>query len=166
MGNRLGRNRIVWCCWRGKEGSILRIVKTDGKVMKYKSPLHVRDLLPVFHGCGVGVMRKGQCYLPPDYQLMVGHQYYLLPRSATSTSIANPTAGRPGTNRMKIAVTKQQLHHMLMFNHTTLEDVLSVVSDRKDRKCLASSKQWRPRLETIPECTHLNLELSARNVIN
>lgn len=133
---------------------VLRVVKTDGKILEYRVPILVKDLLLNFDGFGVRVSQRSTQGLPPNYELRVGHVYYLLPTavsvaSAEDSSPKNREGFADGAKRIKVIITKQQLEELLS-KKMSIEDVLaSVRIEAVDGAACATS--WRPKLETIPE---------------
>lgn len=121
---------------------MLKIVKMDGKVLEYKTSLLVKDLLVSFKGCGVGVTQKCTQYLPPDYELKLGHFYYLLPLDNLEPL--------DGVKRIKVVISKQQLQELLS-KKVSVEEVLLGSMQRSAFGSPHSMSSWRPVLETITE---------------
>lgn len=116
----------------------------DGKVIKFKSPLLVKDLLNNFEGIGVRSSRKAPNNLPSDFKLKLGKVYYLLPSKVAEKQEDAPTP----VNRIKVVITKKQLQELLA-NTTSIEQVLFGNGDKSSS--IDAPAPWRPRLESIPE---------------
>ncbi|XP_042520804.1 uncharacterized protein LOC122094164 [Macadamia integrifolia] len=134
---------------------VLRIVKPDGKILEYRAPILVRDVLATFDDyCDLGISKEASQHesLPPGYELKIGHVYYLLPLSASA--IFPPICHQK--RQIKVCITKQQLQELLS-KTVTIEELLSVSSssglDKKVEweESIDSHTSWRPKLETIPE---------------
>ncbi|KAF2299496.1 hypothetical protein GH714_032253 [Hevea brasiliensis] len=108
MGNCLASCRPI----KVTRGKVLQVVKTDGKMLEFSSPVLVKDVLVNFSGSGIGLSKEAAEHLPLDYELKLGQVYYILPslRSVETISSAQ-TAG--GVKRIKVVITKQQLKQLL-----------------------------------------------------
>lgn len=156
MGNCLvflGPNRSLWV-GLANSNKVLRIVKTDGKILEYHVSILVKDLLLNFQGFGVGISQKASHHLPPHYELRIGHIYYLLPStvSVTSAEERSPKTSTDSTGeskQIKLIITKQQLQELLS-KKISVEDVLSSCQ-RDALDGIDCTLNWRPKLETIPE---------------
>ncbi|XP_058085164.1 uncharacterized protein LOC131232730 [Magnolia sinica] len=127
---------------------ILRVMKTDEKILEYRVPILVKDLLLNFDGYQIGISRKSTQYLPLDYELRLGQMYYLLPSvDDEQKSLPTDDVCSGGSKRIKVIITKQQLQELLS-KKVSLEDVLS---DFQRGDSVDSMESWRPKLETIPE---------------
>ncbi|OVA04715.1 Protein of unknown function DUF4228 [Macleaya cordata] len=132
---------------------ILRIVKSDGKILEYGTSILVKDLLMNFKGFGVGIS-KGitSQYLPPNYELKIGQIYYLLPCFGSIISPSSPLTelDRSGSvKQIKVVITKQQLQDLLSKKVSVDEMLLGVSKGAFDD--FEPTRIWRPKLETIPE---------------
>lgn len=151
MGNCLVLRRSDTSSWVdvAGENKILRIVKTDGKMLEYGESILVRDLLMNFVGYGIGDMAKASRHLPPDYELRVGHIYYLLQSSGDGSSSKTRTDCADGSKRIKVIISKHQLEVLLSKKLSTEVVLASLQMDTLD--AVACTTSWRPRLETILE---------------
>ncbi|KAM1127020.1 uncharacterized protein LOC126629727 [Malus sylvestris] len=120
------------CLVLSKEDKVLKVLKTDGKVLEFRAPTLVKDILSNFSGVGIGLSKQASEQLSPDCKLKPGKVYYMtpLPGSAENDSAA--------TRRIKMVITKQRLQELL----TKKISVQEVLSD---------SKIWKPKLKSIPE---------------
>ncbi|XP_043706287.1 uncharacterized protein LOC122655951 [Telopea speciosissima] len=140
---------------------VLRIVKSDGKILEYRAPILVRDVLATFAddygeilGISKEVSSKPDQSLPPGYELKIGHVYYLFPSSAAAATTFPPICDQK--RQIKICITKKQLQELLsktvtmeelLSNSTGLDDDQKVVWEGVD----SFTSCWRPKLETILE---------------
>lgn len=126
---------------------ILRVMRSDGESLEYRMPMLVKDVLMNFSGYGIGLSERPLRQLPMNYELKVGHVYYLLPLSSpaapnnysTACSIDMDTTS--GTKRMKVVITKKQLQELLS-NKISVEEILFGIQ---------KGSRWRPVLQTIHE---------------
>ncbi|KAM1054939.1 hypothetical protein ACFX2I_002219 [Malus domestica] len=134
------------CLVLSKEDKVLRVLKTDGKVLEFRAPTLVKDILSNFSGVGISLSKQASEQLSPDYKLKLGKVYYMipLPGSAENDSAA--------TRRIKIVVTKQRLQELLT-KQISVEEVLSASGPEKkaSSSCVDSSKIWKPKLKSITE---------------
>lgn len=78
---------------------VLRVMKTDGKILEYTRPMLVKNVLMNFSGYGIGLSKRPLRQLPLNYELKVGHVYYLLPLS--SSDYSSSSLGMEGTSSGK-----------------------------------------------------------------
>ncbi|KAM1407575.1 hypothetical protein ACFX2F_002135 [Malus domestica] len=134
------------CLVLSKEDKVLRVLKTDGKVLGFRAPTLVKDILSNFSGVGISLSKQASEQLSPDYNLKLGKVYYMipLPGSAENDSAA--------TRRIKIVVTKQRLQELLA-KQISVEEVLTASGPEKkaSSSCVDSSKIWKPKLKSITE---------------
>ncbi|KAF8412063.1 hypothetical protein HHK36_000016 [Tetracentron sinense] len=130
--------------------NVLRVVKTDGKILEYRASILVKDLLVNFSGYGVSLSKEASQHLTPNYELKIGQLCYLLPSpgSVNPTGISSDcTSVR--IKRIKVIITKQQLQELLS-KKASVEEMLTGLRkgiwDGVD-----SSPSWRPKLKTILE---------------
>ncbi|KAM1070415.1 hypothetical protein ACFX13_002258 [Malus domestica] len=129
-----------------KEDKVLRVLKTDGKVLEFRAPTLVKDILSNFSGVGISLSKQASEQLSPDYKLKLGKVYYMIP---LPSSAENDSAA---TRRIKIVVTKQRLQELLT-KQISVEEVLSASGPEKkaSSSCVDSSKIWKPKLKSITE---------------
>ncbi|KAM7268093.1 hypothetical protein ACFE04_010259 [Oxalis oulophora] len=150
------RNCIAFSCIRVVKGAkkkqkrVLQVVRIDGKVLEFKHPLLVKDILANLSSTstiGVGLSREADSvHLSLDYELKLGTIYYILPgHSASSES----KEGGGGVTRIKLVITKQQLK-LLLTKQMSLEKVI-ILEDRKRVSNDFPRNRWKPMLESIPE---------------
>lgn len=130
----------------GKRERVLQVVKMDGKVLEFSTPTIVKDILVNFSGTGIGLSKEASEHLPPNYELKTGKVYYMLPADISSTPHDDVDIG---VKRIKIVITKQQLQDLLT-KQISVEDVLLGL-EKQTCDSLDSPKNWKPKLESIPE---------------
>ncbi|PKA47673.1 hypothetical protein AXF42_Ash014450 [Apostasia shenzhenica] len=142
MGNCLSPSLI------SDDQKLLRIVKMDGKVLEFSSPLLVRELLMSFEGSGVGVISMDSSQLLPlDHELMVGSVYHLLPQDTKPPLMAD----RGESKRVKVVLTKQQVLDLVKMKMTVEELLGDQACRSKGEEPMRSCGRWKPELKTIAE---------------
>lgn len=143
-----------------KHGKVLQIVKMDGKILQFSSPILVRDMLVNFSSSGIGLSKEASEHLPPNYELKLGKVYYLLP-CLSSVGTTSPAAADNmsssadkekdnGVRRIKIVITKKQLQELLA-KQASVEDVVSGLERKTCNNAFDSRTSWKPKLESISE---------------
>jgi hypothetical protein len=141
-----------------KSRRVIQVVKMDGKIMEFSTPIIVKDILVNFSGSGIGLSKEASEHLPPNYELKMGKAYYMLPSISsvcTPADISSTTADDEkastggGVKRIKIVITKQQLQDLLT-KQISVEDVLLRL-EKQTCDSVDSLKNWKPKLESIPE---------------
>lgn len=141
-----------------KHGKVLQIVKMDGKILQFSSPILVKDMLVNFSSSGIGLSKEASEHLPPNYELKLGKVYYLLPclSSVGTTSPADNMSSSAdkekdnGVRRIKIVITKKQLQELLA-KQASVEDVVSGLERKTCNNGFDSRTSWKPKLESISE---------------
>lgn len=148
-----------------EKGKVLRVVKTDGKVLTFGAPVLVKDVLANFADSGIGVSMEGSEHLPPNYELAIGKVYYLLPSLSCSKSRVTPSPSGissrsvargkekeqgTGIRRIKIIISKQQLQELLE-KQISMEEILKGLNKKAYTSPVVTSPHWKPKLESIPE---------------
>lgn len=164
MGNRCVSCRIVLpCCVKvdaahEQQGKVLKIVKSDGKVLEFTSPVLVKDVLVSFTGFVIGSSQDASHHhhLPPNFELKMGQVYYMLP-SPESTSLPPPhsfvedSEKTSSTRRVRIVLTKKQLQQLLAKQASMEELIIQQLEKTTFCSNLESSSTWKPALAAIPE---------------
>lgn len=151
------RKRPIPPAAAARHKKVLQVVKEDGKILEYRAPMLVKDMLIKFPGYGFALSPEALQPLPPSYQLKAGHVYHLLPLY-DPVQIASPAHNSPsvdldsanGTKRIKVIITKHQLQELLL-QKVSVEEMLSGLQKDAWDGVHSSVKRWRPLLETIPE---------------
>ncbi|BFG23589.1 hypothetical protein CerSpe_098630 [Prunus speciosa] len=60
------------CFVLSKQEKVLRVVKTDGKVLEFRAPTLVTDMLMNISGSGISLSKQASELLPPNYKLKLG----------------------------------------------------------------------------------------------
>ncbi|XP_061366770.1 uncharacterized protein LOC133309919 [Gastrolobium bilobum] len=148
--------------------NIVKIMKTDGKILEYKTPIKVEQILIEFSGHAVSEsLPVLDQHLHPNTKLLSGHLYYLVPLPQPSPKawkkvrFANPEVqGVQKSNvvRIKLVISKQELQDMLQNGGFSVDKMLSLVHGEKgidgedlSQKSDDVSQGWKPVLESIPE---------------
>ncbi|KAL9667512.1 hypothetical protein QQ045_001873 [Rhodiola kirilowii] len=81
---------------RSKHHQVLRVVKPDGKVLEFKAPMSVKDLLSNFENSRILMFKHSPQHLSEDFQLQIGRNYYIIPGGESDeidTATQQPHAG-------------------------------------------------------------------------
>ncbi|KAF7818792.1 uncharacterized protein G2W53_024247 [Senna tora] len=155
------------------QDQVVQVMKNDGKILEYKAPIQVHQVLAQFSGHSISVsspplLRR----LHPNTKLLAGHLYYLVsPPSSSSKSpkkkvrFADPQAQEESSHdeasalRVKLVITKHQLQDMLQKGGISVNSILSLVQTQNKvidgadlcHKTDDGFDKWKPALQTIPE---------------
>ncbi|KAL7247817.1 hypothetical protein ACSBR2_002682 [Camellia fascicularis] len=164
-------------CLVMQEKLIIKVMKTDGKVLEYKAPLKAHQVLSDFAGHAISGTLPVLRHLHPDDNMAGGHLYYLLPLPSPPPAVAekkrvrfaNPeveVGQESGVVRIKLVISKQELEVMLRKGGFSIDEM---VYDQLKRKQISLDDQkdhefddhvvddddhddgWKPVLESIPE---------------
>ncbi|KAA8516722.1 hypothetical protein F0562_016772 [Nyssa sinensis] len=146
---------------------VIKVMKTDGKILEYKAPMKVHQLLSEFSGHAISDALPVVQHLRTEAELLGGQLYYLLPLPVPppefnkkmlrfSNSVVE---GEEGSRvvRIKLVVSKQELEVMLRKGEVSIDDMISQLQKEKDMNGVAKfdddgkCKGWKPLLESIPE---------------
>ncbi|KAJ7971559.1 hypothetical protein O6P43_009572 [Quillaja saponaria] len=152
--------------------NIVKIMKTDGKILEYKAPIRVQQVLAEFSGHAISGAVPVLRHLQPDTRLLGGQLYYLVPVPPPSQKVVKKKVRfsipevlqnekESGVVRVKLVITKQQLHDMLEkggISVNKMVDQLQISEKGIDgdggnmlTKTDDGSQGWKPVLESIPE---------------
>ncbi|XP_057960938.1 uncharacterized protein LOC131152967 [Malania oleifera] len=146
----------------------IKIVKMDGKVLEYKAPMKVHQVLQEFPGHAVADRLPVLRHLLPDAEMLSSHLYYLLPLSMPSPDdekkkvrfLNTETEGgqRTAVVRIKLVISKQELKEMLRKGGASIDDITSHLQDKQNKSQIDTvdddrkgNRVWKPVLESIPE---------------
>lgn len=122
----------------------VKVVKEDGKMLEFSSPIHVKDILINFPTNAAIVDSKNATEtLSQDHELKGGKLYYLIPHNKEAEEQGG---GGTKTKRIKVLITKQQLQQ-LVTKEMSLQELLSIV--KTDGVSLTCDR--KPILDSIPE---------------
>jgi len=140
-------------------------MKADGKILEYKTPIKVEEVLLHFSGHAVSESLTVVRYLEPQRKLVRGQLYHLValpppsPKSNKKVRFAEPEVEdvEKSNNvvRIKLVISKQELQNMLQNEGFSVTKMLSLVHENKgedlSQKNDDVSQGWKPVLESIPE---------------
>ncbi|KAL3825763.1 hypothetical protein ACJIZ3_021792 [Penstemon smallii] len=155
---------------------IVRVMKTDGKILEYKTPIKVHQVLSEFTHHAISDQLPVIKHLHPNTELLRGRLYYLLPLPVAPTPVRNKNKKKKsvrfsddvleeearkvsGVVRIKVLISKQELQAILTGGGVSVNDMISqaqkepIVDNLKSngRDGNITSKGWLPSLEIIPE---------------
>ncbi|XP_060206260.1 uncharacterized protein LOC132633851 [Lycium barbarum] len=149
---------------------VVKVMKTDGKILEYKAPIKVHQVLSQYSGHVISnSLQVIDQNLQPDDDMLGGRIYYLLPilppkpatkkkvKFADDQLVEDKTKQNTEVVRIKLVITKKELQALLMsvegglitvdhIPHRTNDIKSSVIEDNTDR-----GKGWKPVLDDIPE---------------
>ncbi|PIN25681.1 hypothetical protein CDL12_01560 [Handroanthus impetiginosus] len=150
----------------------VRVMKTDGKIIEYKSPIKVHQVLSEFSHHAISDQLPVVKHLHPNAEMIQGHLYYLLPLPVApqpakkkktvrfSDDIVEKSEKTSGVVRIKLVISKQELQTLLGKGGVPVQETITQaqkepISTNKiestDRDGNMSPKGWLPALESIPE---------------
>ena len=152
----------------GLQDKVIKIRKTDGKILTYKAPMEVHQILSEFPGHAISDTLPVLRHLKPDTKLLGNHEYYLLPLPLSSPKVgkkktvrfANPeeeAVQESGVVRIKLVITKKELQEMIQKGVVAVDEMVSQLHIKKgidsadEFTADDDIKGWKPDLESIPE---------------
>ncbi|KAI6672492.1 hypothetical protein NL676_000398 [Syzygium grande] len=128
-----------------QQGEVLQIVKLDGKIAKLTAPVLVKDL-------------------------STNLVYYVLPAAAAAAMSPERVPSTSGQSeqsdgvkkRIKIVITKQQLQQLLSKSVSVEEILAGTNKETCQDRGLDSPRNWRPRLDSIPEGRNVSIRNFSR----
>lgn len=153
---------------------VIKVMKTDGNILKYKAPMRVHQVLSEFSNHALSDTLTVSRHLRPDTEMLGGHIYYLLPLTLPSPKIGKKkvrfsdaveedgkiTQGGGGVVRIKMVITKQELIDMLRKGGVAVNGEISQLHEKQNTNGVGkfddegsenNCKGWKPLLESIPE---------------
>ncbi|KAF7804290.1 uncharacterized protein G2W53_043401 [Senna tora] len=147
--------------------NVAKIMKSDGKVLEYKTPIKVHQVLTQFSGHAISESFPVLRHLQPNAKLVGGQLYYLVPpapspKSGKKVRFANPEVVEEAKEssrvvRIKLVISKQELQNLLQKGGISV-DMLSLVDAERgeDGEVMCNESEdvcqgWKPALESIPE---------------
>lgn len=133
----------------------VQIMKTDGKILEYKAPLKVHQVLSEYPAHAISQTLQVTQHLRPNANMHAGHVYYLIPLSGPSVEVEEQE--NRGVVRIKLVIRKQDLEEMLSQGGSVEEMILQLqnkqlVHSFKNLDTDASENfGWKPVLPSIPE---------------
>ncbi|CAL9762998.1 unnamed protein product [Musa acuminata subsp. burmannicoides] len=104
-----------------QEKKVIEIMRMDGEVLRYPSPLKVQQVLNEFPGHAISDALPVIACLDPEKRMRHGQLYYLLP---PKKPVAETSAGE-GLVRIKLVVSKQELKEMVRKGGVSLDDMIT-----------------------------------------
>ncbi|XP_023518412.1 uncharacterized protein LOC111781910 [Cucurbita pepo subsp. pepo] len=154
----------------------IRIMKPDGKILEYKSPIRVFQVLSDFSGHAISDDAVPVTHhLQQTTKLLSGHLYFLIPtagpeagekRGKKAVRFADPekeTGGGEGkVMRIKVVMTKKELEEMVERGGITADQMISKIKtgsgeiscrelEEEEHDDDEELHKWRPSLQSIPE---------------
>ncbi|KAG1369694.1 hypothetical protein COCNU_15G000600 [Cocos nucifera] len=135
-----------------QDKKMIKIIRMDGKILRYQSPLKAYQILSEFPEHAISDALPVVHHLDPTTDMRSGRLYHLLPL----TTPIKETGLRTGVVRIKLVISKQELEDLLLKGGVTLDSMMSLIGQRQpsnrrsgdgEEKCIG----WRPALESIPE---------------
>ncbi|PON42411.1 hypothetical protein PanWU01x14_281690 [Parasponia andersonii] len=157
---------------------VIKVMKPDGKVLEYRSPIKVLEVLSEFSGHTLSETAAVNQHLRPETRLLGGRLYHLVPlplqpqgavkkkkkvRFSEPETEADQQQQEPISKvvRIKLVISKQELQELLKTGGVSAGDMVSKLhtketkdgSDRFDHDDGDDQQVgcWKPALESIPE---------------
>lgn len=152
---------------------VVKVIKTDGKILEYMSPIKVHQILSQFpsHVISNSLQVINQNLLPND-DMIGGKVYYLLPmlpipkpatkkkvKFADDQLVEEKTKPRTDSVRIKLVISKKELQALLMSTEEGGSITLDHIAQHRVQKESSGindystdrGKGWKPVLDNIPE---------------
>ncbi|PON83084.1 hypothetical protein TorRG33x02_210580 [Trema orientale] len=156
---------------------VIKVMKPDGKVLEYRSPIKVLEVLSEFSGHALSETAAVNQHLRPETRLLGGRLYHLVPlplqpqvavKKKKKVRFSEPEMEadqqqEPSSKvvRIKLVISKQELQELLKTGGVSVGDMVSKLhteetkdgSDRFDDHDGDDQQVgcWKPVLESIPE---------------
>lgn len=129
--------------------NMVRIMKTDGKILEYKTPIKVEQILADFSGHAISDSQQVLKHLQPNTKLLSSQLYYLVPLPPSTPPTPSPKSRKKvrfaipevedveksSVVRIKLVISKQKLHDMLQNGGISVDKMLSLVNSEKGMDC-------------------------------
>ncbi|XP_038882971.1 uncharacterized protein LOC120074056 [Benincasa hispida] len=145
----------------------IRIMKPDGKILEYKSPTRVFQVLSDFSGHEISDAVPVTHHLHRTAKLLSGHLYFLIPKQTEekkakkAVRFAEPEKeSGGGVVRIKVVMTKKELEEMVERGGISAEEMISKIKsgsgeiscrDLEEEDEESELQRWKPVLQSIPE---------------
>ncbi|KAL5710646.1 hypothetical protein ACHQM5_021185 [Ranunculus cassubicifolius] len=135
------------------ENKFVQVMKIDGKILEYRSPLKVHQVVSEFPGHAISESLPVHRHLCSDTNMRSGHLYYLLPPLIPTKDVqdAKEPKQETGPVRIKIVITRQELKEILAKGVQSVDDVVSQLQNKERRDSNRDCSGWKPNLHSIPE---------------
>lgn len=144
-----------------QQEKLIQVMKTDGKILEYKAPLKVHQVLSEYAGHSISQTLPVIQHLWPDADMHGGQLYYLFPLPVPSLELDKEyrnTKEDSRAVRIKLVIRRQDLE-MLSKGGVSVEEMISRLKNQKsvdslqtlDGESNRNRKGWKPALQSIPE---------------
>ncbi|KAH7554004.1 hypothetical protein JRO89_XS12G0093600 [Xanthoceras sorbifolium] len=150
-----------------QEEKVIKVMKTDGKILEYRAPMKVHEVLSEFSGHALSDSLPEIQHLHQDVKLLGGNLYYLVPLPLPSPKVEKKKVRfsdqeegdgqRTGIVRIKLVISKQELQELLQKGGVSVQDMVSQIQGKQTTNDVDTfhggdnCKGWKPELESIPE---------------
>ncbi|XP_011004113.1 PREDICTED: uncharacterized protein LOC105110698 [Populus euphratica] len=152
------------------QGNVIKIMKSDGKILEYQAPIKVQQVLADFCDHAIADSLQAFQHLLPDTNLRGGHLYYLVPLQLPSPAKkkkvrfsipedqeVKDVQEKTSVVRIKLVISKQELEEMLRKGGVSVDDMVSQLhgQQRVQKVDIPDGVNTCKRmLESIPERSH------------
>ncbi|GLT40646.1 hypothetical protein SLA2020_147630 [Shorea laevis] len=149
------------------QDKVIKVMKTDGKILEYQAPIKVHQVLSEFSGHALSESFPGLQHLLPDAELFSGNLYYLIPLPSSSPKVKKKVRfsipevdgeQATGTVRIKLVISKQELQEMLHKKGLSVHEMISEAQSKQQSESKTgmpdgddNCRGWKPVLESIVE---------------
>lgn len=153
---------------------VIKVMKPDGKILEYRSPIKVYEVLSEFtgHAMSETTTTAASQHLRPETKLQGGQLYYLVPlplrpqgavkkkvRFSEPEKEADEQQETSKVVRIKLVISKQELQELLSKGGLSVDYMVSRLRNEKTTdsftgfSCDDGQREgyWKPALESIPE---------------
>ncbi|KAF2307638.1 hypothetical protein GH714_030510 [Hevea brasiliensis] len=119
---------------------LIKVMKPDGKILEYKAPIRVQQVLSDFSGHAISDSLQAFQHLLPDTKLLGGNLYYLVPlplpspKAKKKVRFSIPEDEDKKENRVvriKLVISKQELQEMLQKEGVSVDSMISQLQDQQ-----------------------------------
>ncbi|MBA0734707.1 hypothetical protein Gogos_018603 [Gossypium gossypioides] len=152
------------------EEKVVRVMKTDGKILEYPRPIKVQQVLSDFSDHALSESFSGCRNLHPDTKLLPGMLYYLVPspsikskekkvRFSSTPEVKDDEEGSHGVVRIKLIISKKELEKLVQKDGVSVHEMVSKIQSKQSINGVDddddgdddSCRKWKPALESIAE---------------
>ncbi|MBA0581384.1 uncharacterized protein LOC105787357 [Gossypium raimondii] len=152
------------------EEKVVRVMKTDGKILEYRRPIKVQQVLSDFSDHALSESFSACRNLHPDTKLLPGMLYYLVPspsikskkkkvRFSSTPEVKDDEEGSHGVVRIKLIISKKELEKLVQKDGVSVHEMVSKIQSKQSINGVDddddgdddSCRKWKPALESIAE---------------
>ncbi|CAN0847047.1 Uncharacterized protein At1g66480 [Linum grandiflorum] len=153
------------------EEKVLKVMRPDGKILEYSTPILAHEVLSDFPGQYSALSAVQQHILIPDAKLLGGKLYFLVPIPCSTPQLAvkkktkkkeeSEEKSGGGVVRIKLVISKQELEELLKRGGVSMRDMVSHLQGQQQQRMVKkvaeeeeeeeNDDDWKPSLESIPE---------------